>query len=213
MCLVATDETTKVGHEIHRFHDPNAAQMVLDEARKLVDTPMIVEFAPSDSPKGIGQWRIAAVEKPKCEGWFNLSQVMDRATQMALRKELRKHSPNHWLVKGIPEPLPEPSTLGRYRLQPFLYHQTATLVYKVAIGLFRGERLDIEREDDNCWYIQIPGVGNVPNFTMDGCLDMSIALAMADALAKFDPDNPLLTIWHLRPENRDKLSKYRYERW
>lgn len=40
------------------------------------------------------------------------------------------------------------------------------------------------------------------------CLDQALVLALADELRNNDPHNPLLTIWHLRPENRDKLMRF-----
>lgn len=40
------------------------------------------------------------------------------------------------------------------------------------------------------------------------CVDTGLTLALADALRDYDPQHPLLQIWHLRPENRNKLPKY-----
>jgi len=50
------------------------------------------------------------------------------------------------------------------------------------------------------------------NYRMSQCANFALALALADALRKTDPLHPLLSTWHLVPENRNLLMKYYYER-
>lgn len=50
------------------------------------------------------------------------------------------------------------------------------------------------------------------SYRMSRCADMSLSLALADALAESNPDHPLLQVWHLQKDNRGKLSRYYVER-
>ena len=40
------------------------------------------------------------------------------------------------------------------------------------------------------------------SYHLSRCIDMAIQLAFAEELRAVRPDHPLLTIWHLRPENK-----------
>ncbi len=43
---------------------------------------------------------------------------------------------------------------------------------------------------------------------LSSAVDDGIQLALAEALRQLNPHHPLLTIWHLRPENQSKRGKY-----
>lgn len=40
------------------------------------------------------------------------------------------------------------------------------------------------------------------------CINQALQLALADQLQKYDPYNFLLSVWHLKQENRSKLRHY-----
>lgn len=46
------------------------------------------------------------------------------------------------------------------------------------------------------------------SYRMGACATTGELLALADALREHEPDHPLLQTWHLRSENRSKLSRY-----
>ena len=50
------------------------------------------------------------------------------------------------------------------------------------------------------------------SYRLGRCADLALSLALADALGATWPAHPLLKVWHLQKENRDKLSKYYLER-
>ncbi len=86
----------------------------------------------------------------------------------------------------------------------------AAALTNVSLGIEKEPSTDTRDDPPGDYMISAPknDLNIFQTNRLSDCVGMATQLALADELRRYNPHHPLLTIWHLRPENREKVGHY-----